>query len=104
MCAVPIGVQQADRDRLHIVFPAAANVRGQFREVEFFDLSPVGVQSLTHFEAEFARNKRGGLCVSEVVNVGPVRALDFEHIPKAARGEKRGSHALSFGKSVNHDG
>ena len=87
MRTIRVGVEEAHRNGLYIFFFAAANMRGQVREIEIFEHLPISVQTLVHFEAEFARDKRGWLGISEVVNVGPVRALYFEHIAKAAGSE-----------------
>ena len=50
-----------------------------------------------------AGDERPRLAVGEVVEVGPVRASDLEHVSEALGGQQRGPGAAAFRDGVDHD-
>ena len=101
---VGIGVEEADRDRLHAFRPEVRDDAGQRREVEGTQLVAVVVHAARQLAAQAARHEGLGLFVVEVEEVRPVAARDLQRVAKALRGDEADAHAGALGQRVDDDG
>ena len=100
---VGVGVQQADRDRLHLrrLEPLG---RGHDRcLIERLPDLAQGAHPLVDFEAKAARHQRLRARVVEDVHLRDAEAAHFEHVAKAARGHETRVRALVLEDRVGRD-
>src|SRR3712207_4825051 len=81
--AVPIAVQENDRDRFNLRIAQFASRRAQFVFIERRSNAAIGEHALGYAETKPTRHDRLGHLNEEIVEVVPNLALDFEQIAEA---------------------
>ena len=66
--------------------------------------APCGVDALGDLQAMVARHQHGGRVLEEVVQGGPRRAAQLQHVAEAPRGDERRARAPAFEQGVGHHG
>ena len=101
---VGVGVQEADRHRLHALGPELLDDRRQGRQVERTHLRAAVVDSARQFAAQVARHERLRLPVVQVEQVGPVAAGDLQRVSKALGGNQSHLRTPALGERVDDHG
>jgi hypothetical protein len=98
------GMQEAHGDRFHPGGCQLPRDRLDLAGGQRLGLLPPVARPLCHLEAQVPGHERDRLAVGEVVQVGPVRPADLEHVAEAAGGHERGHRAGPLGHGVDDDG
>ena len=104
MPGVAVGVQQHDRDSLHVRVHQPGDGAAGAGLVERPDHLPLHVEALVHFHPQCPRYQGWWRLPAEVVEAGHPQAPDFEHVAEAGGRDEAGAGALAFENSVRGNG
>ncbi len=100
---IGVAVEQADRHRRHTRGAQPLGDGLDTRPVERDEHLSFVVEPLPHLEAPLARHERWLLAEAQVVDVGPVRAPDLQHVTAALRRHERCPGPLALRERVDDD-
>ena len=101
---VRIGMEQADRDRLHAFRPEILQDPGNGREVQRLQLLTAVGHPPRHLPAQVAGHERWRLLVVQVEEIRPVPSCNLQHVAEALGRDQADGNALSFRQRIDHDG
>ena len=101
-CAgIRVGVNEADRHRLHPVSPEVADDAGKRGEVEGAHFVAAVVDAARQLAAQAARHEGFGLAIVQVEEIGPVAARDLQRVAEAPGGDEADLHPGALGQRVD---
>ena len=101
---VRVGMQEADRDRLHAVGTEGLDDRRERSKVQGPHFRASVVHPPRQFAAQISRNEGLRFLIVKVEEVGPIAAGDFQCVPESLRRDQSDLRALALGEGVDHDG
>ncbi len=101
---IDVGVQEADRDRLHAFGGERAAGLRDAATVERHVHLAGAQQPLVDLAREMARHQRPVAVEQQVIGLGPVAAADDVHVARAAGDDQAGLGAGSLDQRVDGDG
>ena len=104
MLGVAIGVQQHDRDGLHVRVHQPGDGAAGAGLVERPDHLPLHVEPLVHFHSQRPRHEGRRRLPTEVVEAGHPQTPNFEHVAEAGGRDEAGAGALAFENGVCGNG
>ncbi len=103
MDGVDIGMQQADRERLHALVDEGRDHAPGLALVERSQHAALGQQPLGDFAAEMSRHERGRRVDEQVVHVVAALGADLERVAEACGRQQRRAGALSLDQRIGRE-
>ena len=101
---IDVGVDEAHRDRVHLLGRDARSDPRKFRSIERLDDLAASGGPLAHLEPQPPLDERIRLAETQVVQARRAEASDLQHVAESARGHERHAHAAPLDDRVGGDG